>query len=208
MESCCHGNEPALLRLWASQARTLRTVLVINSSMFLAEVAAGIIAGSVALMADSLDMLGDALVYGFSLYAIGRSCRERASVALLKGGIMLLFGLGVLIETGWKVVTQELPIAPLMGVMGLIALAANGLCLFLLSRHREDDINMRSTWVCSRNDIIANLGVLLAAICVHRTHTIWPDVLVSLIIAGLFVWSATGVVRAAWNEIKDVATTS
>src|SRR4029079_10998970 len=156
--------------------------------MFLAELVAGLAAGSVAVVADSLDMLGDALVYGFSLYVIRRSEHWRAGAALLKGGIMLLFGVAVLANIVRKVLTQELPTVPLMGVVGVAALAANGLCLVLLTRHRADDINMRSTWICSRNDILANVGVLLAAAGVHWSGTIWPDVAVSSVITALFVW--------------------
>jgi Co/Zn/Cd efflux system component len=119
--------------------------MLINGGMFLTELAAGLAAGSVAVLADSLDMLGDALVYGFSLYVVRRNGRWRACAALLKGGIMLLFGLGVLGQIAWKLFTRELPTVPLMGGVGLAALAANSLCLFLLATHRADDINMRST---------------------------------------------------------------
>jgi Co/Zn/Cd efflux system component len=203
VEHCCHANETALAELWSRQVRTLSIVLAINSAMFLAEVIAALAAGSVALLADSLDMLGDALVYGFSLYVVGRSKPWRAGAALLKGALMLLFGLGVLAEIIWKLMTREVPIAPLMGMMGLVALAANGLCLYLLTRHRHDDLNMRSTWLCSRNDIVANLGVLLAAAGVYWFHAIWPDVVVSLVITVLFICSAAEVVRDSWREMRE-----
>jgi Co/Zn/Cd efflux system component len=182
------------------QRRVLRLVLVINLAMFLVELAAGLLAHSTALLADSADMLGDALVYGFSLYVIGRGAAWQARAALLKGGIMAAFGAGILVEVGTKLTRGVTPSADLMSGVGLLALAANASVLAMLWRHRADDINMRSVWLCSRNDVVANAGVLLAALGVALTGSAWPDIAMGLGIAGLFVTSAVGVIRAAFRR--------
>ena len=142
-------------------------------------------------------MLGDALVYGFSIYVIARGARMKAKAALLKGGIMAAFGLFVLGQAVYKMVFPQVPIFEVIGVIGLLALAANGACFFLLWRHRADDINMSSVWLCSRNDIIANVSVLFAAAGVWFTHSGWPDILVGLALAALFLRSALSVLRGA-----------
>jgi Co/Zn/Cd efflux system component len=180
-------------------------VLIINSGMFVAEAAAGLLAGSAALLADSLDMLGDALVYGVSLAVIGRSSRARAGAATLKGAVMLLFGLAVLAEVAYKLLTRHTPDASIMSIMAAVALVANSICLVLLTRHRADDINMRSAWICSRNDLAANVGVIFAGAGVFLTNTIWPDIIVGLLITGLFLVSASRVLRRAITELRSVA---
>jgi Co/Zn/Cd efflux system component len=170
--------------------------------MFGVELAAGIVAGSVSLVADSLDMLGDALVYGFSIYAVARGARQKALSALLKGGIMASFGLFVLTQAFFKALHPETPVVELIGAIGLLALAANTLCLALLWSHRDDDINMSSVWLCSRNDIIANISVLVAAACVWFFDSAWPDIIIGAALAGLFFKSATSVVRGALRELR------
>jgi Co/Zn/Cd efflux system component len=192
MDECC-GVRPIHDR----HRRVLQVVLWINAAMFLAELAAGLIAHSTALVADSVDMLGDAIVYGFSLYVIGRGPAWQARGALLKGGIMAAFGAGVLVEVVAKLARGLTPEASIMWTVALAALVANGSVLALLSRHRGDDINMRSAWLCSRNDVIANAGVLVAALGVSLSGSAWPDVLIGLAIAALFVLSAVGVIRQA-----------
>jgi len=192
MDECC-GVRPIHDR----HRRVLQVVLWINAAMFLAELAAGLIAHSTALVADSVDMLGDAIVYGFSLYVIGRGPAWQARGALLKGGIMAAFGAGVLVEVVAKLARGLTPEASIMWTVALAALVANGSVLALLSRHRGDDINMRSAWLCSRNDVIANAGVLVAALGVGLSGSAWPDVLIGLAIAALFVLSAVGVIRQA-----------
>lgn len=177
-------------------------VLAINAIMFVVELGAGLLAGSVALQADSLDMLGDTLVYSFSLVVVGRAALWQSRAALLKGSIMLLFGLGVLGQVGLKIIAGVPPSPDIVSVTGALALAANGACVALLFRHRADDINMRSTWVCSRNDIIANVSVILSAAAVAIFASIWPDVLVSLGIVALFLHSAAHVLGAATTEIR------
>jgi cation diffusion facilitator family transporter len=200
MDECCEirADVPA------HQRRVLHIVLWLNSVMFIAEFGAGILAHSTALLADSVDMLGDAVVYAFSLYAVARGSMWQARVALLKGLIMAAFGLAVLIEVGHKVIAGVVPAPDVMSVVGLIALGANTLCLILLSRHRGDDINMRSAWLCSRNDVIANAGVLLAAAGVALTRSAWPDIVVGLAIATMFATSAIGIIRDARQHLRRV----
>lgn len=197
MAGCCHEDDCHVETLGSRQAAMLWAVLGINAVMFAVEFAAGWIASSTALMGDSLDMLGDALVYGFSLFVVARSLRWKAVSAALKGGVMGLFGLGVLIEAGSKVFTGVTPQSSLMAAVGVLALAANSVCLVLLTRHRRDDVNMSSAWICSRNDLMANGGVLAAAAAVALTGSAWPDVLVGTAIAVLFLRSSASVLREA-----------
>ena len=167
------------------------------------ELVAGLLSGSVSLLSDSLDMLGDALVYGFSLYVVARGARMKAIAALLKGSIMAAFGLFVLGMAVYKIIVPQVPGFEIIGAIGLLALAANAICLFLLWHHREEDINMRSVWLCSRNDIIANISVLLAAVGVWVTHSGWPDIVVGLALAALFLKSAASVLQEARVELKN-----
>lgn len=205
MDSCCQDKGCELEALRGRQSRTLWTVLGINGGMFGLEMIIGLLAGSTALLADSLDMLGDAMVYGFSLYVVGRSTRWRAGTALMKGGIMAGFGLMVLSQAGYHLISPEVPNFRLMGLTGALALTANVTCLMLLTQHRNDDLNMRSTWMCSRNDIIANLGVLAAAAGVFATDSVWPDLAVGLLITVVFMRTAVHVVRLAVTELRRPA---
>ncbi len=202
MSDCCNDKACEIEALKAKQSSTLKAVLGINATMFGVELVAGIAAGSVALVADSLDMLGDALVYGFSLYAVTRGLREKAISALLKGGIMAAFGLTVLIQAFFKALHPEAPVVELIGVIGAMALIANGSCLALLWRHRADDINMRSVWLCSRNDIIANVSVLVAAAGVWALDSAWPDILVGTALAILFFRSSVHVIRDGLQALR------
>lgn len=198
MKECCEIRADVPI----AQRRVLRIVLWINAVMFVAELGGGLLASSTSLIADSVDMLGDALVYGFSLYAVGRGPAWQARAALLKGGIMALFGLVVLVEAGTKLIRGVVPAADVMGGVGLVAFAANAAVLFLLWRHRSDDLNMRSVWLCSRNDVVANVGVLAAAGGVAISGSAWPDITVGLLIAVLFVTSATTVIREARRQLR------
>jgi Co/Zn/Cd efflux system component len=198
MKDCC---AVPLEIITDRQRVVLRILLGINAAMFVVELAAGLLAHSTALLADSVDMFGDALLYGLSLYAVGRGPLWQARAALLKGGIMAAFGIGVLVEVALKLVGGWVPDAELMGGVGVLALAANGLCLALLWRRRRDDLNMRSAWLCSRNDVTANLAVLLAAAGVVLTGSAWPDVVTGLGIAAMFGASAVGVIRAARRDV-------
>ena len=192
MDDCCE-----IRPVHAQQRRVLHVVLWINLGMFLAELVAGIIAHSTALLADSVDMLGDAIVYGFSLYVIARAPLWQSRAALLKGIIMAAFGIGIVVEVAAKLARGLTPEAAIMWAVALAALVANASVLVLLRRHRADDINMRSAWLCSRNDVIANGGVHLAALGVGLTGSAWPDILVGLGIAALFGLSAVRVIREA-----------
>ncbi|EDZ66843.1 cation efflux family protein [Nitrosococcus oceani AFC27] len=170
--------------------------------MFFVEGWAGLLAHSTSLLADALDMLGDALVYGFSLFVLARSVRWQAGAALAKGGFMLVFGLGVLGEATYKVFYPIMPGVEMMGLIGGVALAANLVCFFLLYRHRSDNLNMRSTWLCSRNDLIANVGILLAAAGSYLLASRWPDILVGSLIASLFLSSAFSVLRQSLQALR------
>lgn len=202
MSSCCESKCGALAALRSKQARVLKIVLAINAVMFLVEGTAGLLTRSSSVLADSLDMFGDAAVYASSLYVLGRGPAAQARVAFGKGLVMVAFGLGVVVDVALKIAGARTPHAEGMGVIGIMALAANLACLFMLTRHREDDINMRSVWLCSRNDIIANVGVLLAAGGVALSGTRWPDVAVGTVIAVVFLSSATKVLREAAHEIR------
>jgi len=200
--SCCDDSACAVDQLQARQSLTLKWVLAINSIMFGVEFGAGLAAGSVALMADSLDMLGDALVYALSLYAVSRGVRWKAGAAMVKGLVMAAFGVFVLAQLAYRISHAMPPETALMGAIGALALAANLICLRLLTRHRDEDINMRSVWLCSRNDIIANVAVLVAAGLVTVTHQAWPDWLVGLGIAALFLHSAWRVLGQAAGMLR------
>lgn len=204
MAGCCEDKSCEIEALQRRQSSVLKMVLAINALMFVVEMTAGILSGSVSLVGDSLDMLGDALVYAFSLYVVTRGARMKAMAALFKGGIMAAFGLFVLAQAVYKILVPQLPVYEAIGAFGVLALAANSLCLFLLWKHRSDDINMSSVWLCSRNDLIANSAVILAALGVWLTASGWPDILVGLGLAVLFLRSALFVLRGAIAELKAV----
>jgi len=199
-EVCCH---PPLVERNCSREyrRVLWIVLGVNLSMFIVEMIAGFGARSVSLQADSLDFLGDTANYGISLFVAGMALRRRAMAALGKGLTMGLFGMWVLASSVWKVFGGTPPESVTMGVVGFTALAANALCLALLSSHRSGDSNMRSVWLCSRNDLIGNCAVVAAAIGVAGTAAVWPDVLVAAIMAVLALQGAAAIVKQARAEI-------
>lgn len=203
MSQCCQEKSCEIDALKESQYATLKWVLYINATMFVVEMVSGWLAHSTALLADSLDMLGDTLVYAFSLYVLHRTQKWKAISAIVKGIIMLLFGLFVLIEAGNKILHPVLPAAEYIGSVGLLALLANLVCLYLLWKHRSDDINMQSVWLCSRNDVIANSGVLLAALGVAVLQSRWPDIIIGLIIAALFLQSSFHVLRNAARQYQQ-----
>ena len=200
MSNCCNdGSELAILR--ERQSGTLKVVLAINAVMFFVIVAAGLHAGSAALLSDSLDNLGDALTYALSLYAVSLGARMKARVAFFKGLLILLAALVVVGQIGYRLVNPAVPLFELMGVFSLLGLAANGVCLSLLWRHRTEDVNMSSVWECSRNDIASNLSVFIAAGGVWATGSGWPDLLVASFLVVLFLRSAARVLSAARAEL-------
>lgn len=202
-DHCCDENDANLQVMQQRQTRMLWVVLLINAVMFVVEFVAGWLAASTALLGDSLDMLGDALVYGLSLVVVAKSLRWKAIAAGFKGVVMFLFGGLVLVEAVHKIMTGYVPASIPMMVIGAVALIANVVCLVLLTRHRADDVNMHSSWVCSRNDLVANAGVILAGLLVLLTGHVWPDVLVGVIIAILFIRSSLDVLRQARRRYKQ-----
>src|SRR5262245_60463319 len=201
--SCCTA--PALdpHRGNPSYRRALWVVLGINASMFIFEIGAGLAAGSASLQADALDFLGDAGNYAISLLVVGMALRYRAMAALAKGSTMAVFGLWVLGITGWHAWHGTLPQAFTMGAIGFAALAANAASFGLLWSHRGGDANMQSAWICTRNDVLGNLTVLLAALGVLGTGTGWPDVLVAAIMASLALQGAFIVIWQARIELQS-----
>lgn len=202
MADCCEDKSCAIDALGKKQGATLKVVLLINAVMFFVELAAGLLSGSTALLSDSLDNLGDALTYGISIYAISTAPNIKARVALFKGGLILAAGLFVLGQVIYRVINPITPTYETMGLISLLALLANSICLWLLWKHREDDINMSSVWECSRNDVASNISVFLAAGAVWLTQSGWPDILIGLVLALLFLKSAYKVITGAIAEIK------
>lgn len=185
--------------------RVLWIALAINATMFVVELTAGLAAGSVSLQADALDFLADAANYGISLVVVGMALRYRALAALVKGASMGLFGLWVIGATVWHTVNGTLPEASIMGAVGFAAFVANAAVLAMLWAYREGDSNMRSIWLCSRNDVIGNFAVMLAALGVFGTGTGWPDVAVAAVMGTLALHSACLVIRQAIGERSQVA---
>jgi Co/Zn/Cd efflux system component len=197
----CHASDP--LRGHPGYRRALCVVLGINAAMFLVEIAAGLAAGSAALQADALDFLGDAANYGISLLVVGMALRYRAMAALVKGASMAAFGLWVIATVIWHAVHGTLPSAIAMGAVGLAALAANAASFGILWFYRAGDANMRSAWICTRNDVLGNLAVLLAALGVFGTGTGWPDIVVAATMAALALQGASTVLRQSLGELRQ-----
>jgi Co/Zn/Cd efflux system component len=204
MADCCQDDE--LTELLAQRQRgTLRIVLGINAVMFLVILAAALQGRSTALLADSLDNLGDALTYGLSLFAVSRGPVVKARVALFKGALIFLAACAVAAQIVHRLLVPAVPVFEIMGAFSLLALAANGLCLHLLWRHRFEDVNMSSVWECSRNDIAANLSVFIAAGAVWLTDSGWPDLLVGLGLLVLLLRSSIRVIGSARAELHAAA---
>jgi Co/Zn/Cd efflux system component len=202
-ECCCpppleldphRGNQAYRRVLWA--------VLAINAAMFLVEIGAGLAAGSASLQADALDFLGDAANYAISLFVVGLALRYRATAALVKGATMGVFGLWVIGTIVWHALHGTLPNAFTMGTVGLAALVANAASFGLLWAYRTGDANMRSAWICTRNDVLGNVAVLLAAVGVFGTGTGWPDIVVAAVMASLALQGAAVVARQAAEELR------
>jgi Co/Zn/Cd efflux system component len=183
--------------------RVLWIALSVNAGMFLVELIAGAAAGSVSLQADAMDFLGDAANYLISLLVLGMTLQWRARAALLKGLSLGVVGLWVAGQTAWNALYQTVPQAEVMGIVGVLALAANVACALMLYFHRHGDANRRSVWICSRNDAIANIAVLAAALGVFGTGTGWPDIIVAAVMAGLSVSGAAQIIRQSLAELRS-----
>lgn len=201
MSGCGCGGTAVFDGASVAYRRVLWAVIAINATMFFVELTVGVIAGSMALRADALDFLGDTATYGLSLYAIGRSARFRASAAMIKGLSLGVLGVWVLGSTAYRVLVLGVPDAGLMGGIGMLAFVANVISALLLMRWRSGDANVRSVWLCSRNDAIGNLAVIAAAGGVAASGTGWPDLAVAAVIAGLFLHSAIGIITQARGEL-------
>ena len=183
--------------------RRLWIVISINAAMFLTEMSAGLLAGSQALQADALDFFGDTLTYSISLAVIGMSLRVRATAAIFKGLSLFAMGLWVFGSTAYQVLVLGVPRAEIMGAIGILALAANVTSVLLLMKYREGDANVRSVWLCSRNDAIGNVAVVLAALGVWGSATAWPDLIVAAIMAALFLYSSMQILFQSWAEYRS-----
>jgi len=198
----CSGN-PHFDGLDPTYKQILWVVIGINAGMFVVEMLAGRAAGSQALQADALDFLGDAFTYGLSLAVIGMSRKVRSTAALLKGVSLFLIGLWVLGSSAYQFLVLGLPEADIMGVIGLLALTANVASVLLLMRYKDGDANVRSVWLCSRNDAIGNVAVIVASLAVWFTASALPDVVVAMVMAGLFLRSSQLILRQAWKELQN-----
>lgn len=197
MSGCDSCSTDKIAKASKQQKRVLIIVLLINAGMFVVEFMAGLISHSTALMADSLDMLADALIYALGLFALGRAEHWKNRAALTSGIFQMILGMGILLQPIYLLSTNNMPDAFNMGVFGVLALIANSISFFLLMAYRDGDINMRATWVCTRNDMINNVGVLIAAGLVYWLSSPLPDVIIGLIIAFIVMRSAWGVIREA-----------
>ena len=202
MSVCGCGDGVKFDGLSAAFKRVLWAVIAINAAMFAAEMGAGLLAGSHALKADALDFLGDTATYTITLFVIGMPLAWRARAALFKGLTLGAMGLWVLASTAYHVLVLGVPRAEVMGAVGLLALVANLICVLMLLKYRDGDANVRSVWLCSRNDAIGNVAVILAASGVWATAAAWPDLIVAGLMASLFLWSSVQIVRQALAELR------
>ena len=202
MAGCC-GHDAKFDGVSDDYKRRLWIVIAINAVMFGVEMVAGQLAGSQALQADALDFLGDSLTYGISLAVIGASIRVRTNAALAKGVSLMLMGAWVFGSTLYRVFYIGVPEAEIMGIIGFMALAANLASVAILVRYKDGDANVRSVWLCSRNDAIGNVAVMLAALGVWGTSTGWPDLIVAAIMASLFLSSSVQIIRKALAERRE-----
>lgn len=200
-DSSCSSSKPPVDKTYR---RVLWAALLINLAMFLVEIVAGVTAGSVSLKADALDFLSDATNYAVSLFVLGMALAWRAKAALVKGISLGVVGLWVAVSTFSNAISGAVPAAEIMGAVGFLALASNVGVAVMLYAFRQGDANMRSVWICSRNDAIGNVAVMLAALGVFGTGTGWPDVIVAAILATLAVWGASQIIRQALAELHSV----
>ncbi len=203
-DSCCASNT-CQSQATPRYRRALWIALAVNAVMFAVELGAGWNAGSVSLLADAADFLGDAANYGVSLMVLSMAIAWRSRAALLKGATMGLYGLFVLGHAAWNATHGVIPEAATMGVVGSLALVANLSVAVMLYAFRDGDANMRSVWLCSRNDAIGNIAVILAAAGVFGLGSAWPDLLVAVLMAVLGLTAARSVIAQARAELKEIA---
>lgn len=201
MASCCENKNCAIEAMKKKQSKTLKIVLLINIVLFFLTASYAFVANSASLFTDSLDDLGDAITYALSLYVVYKSNVAKAKVALFKGLLILAGALFVLSQVIIHVIDKSVPLFETMGMVAFIALLGNLTCLFLLTRHKDEDINMSSVWECSKNDILNNSAVILAALIVGITGNGWADVIVGFILAALLIRSSIKVIKSSYAEI-------
>ncbi|MCY4013342.1 MAG: cation transporter [Gammaproteobacteria bacterium] len=198
-DTCCNTIDVA--NLHAGQRRVLAWVFAINVAAFAVMVAGSLLSGSSALLSGTLDNLGDALTYALSLAVVGASARAKARVAMLKGLLILGAALAVAVQIAWRLSDMQAPVASTMSVAAVVNLAANAACLKLLTPYRRSDVNMSSSWECSRNDVVEGIAVIGAAVAVWAFDSAWPDIVVAVILLAVFLRSASRVLRGAWREL-------
>ncbi len=202
-KDCCEAEKIDLTKEQnTSLTKVFWIVLVINLVMFLTEAIAGYVAHSSALWADSLDMFADVFVYGLSLYVLSRGHQARVKASLVKGILMALLGLFVVGEAIFKIINPVQPLGDTISLIGGLALVANAACLFLLMRYKNTDLNIKSAWICTRNDVFANAGVIIAGLLVGYFSSMWPDIIVSFAIAFVVLNSSKGVIKESLQHIK------
>ena len=202
--STCHDHQPAQ-SVSPTYKKVLWVALIVNLGMFIVEVASGLKAGSVSLLADSLDFFGDAANYAVSLFVLGMALSIRAKAALVKGATLGIFGVGVLAYTAYRLWTGQVPEPLTMGVVAVLALVANVAVALMLYKWREGDSNMQSVWLCSRNDAIGNVAVVAAAGLVAWTGSAWPDLAVAVLMATLGITAARTIITQAWRELNQTS---
>jgi len=199
-DTCCQSKDGK--HGWDCPYRKiLLIILLINAVMFVVELISGAYSGSQSLLADAIDFFGDAANYGISLYVLNKSIESRAKASMIKGTTMALFGIWILGSTFYKAFSETLPQAEIMGIVGFLALIANVICAILLYKYRSGDSNRESVWICSRNDAIGNIAVMIAALGVFASETKWPDLIVAFIMAGLAISGANKIIKKARNEM-------
>ena len=187
-----------------AQKRVLYWLLAINATMFVIELSLGWIAESTALIADSIDMLADAIVYGIGLYAVGRSLTDKAKAALASGYFQAALGLLILVDIVRRIIVGSEPVSELIMVVGTAALIANFICLVLISKHKEGEVHMRASWIFSTNDVIANVGVILGGLLVWWLDTRWPDIIIGIVISVVILRGAKRILSDAKKELSKV----
>ena len=202
MSGCC--DDKVFEGMSDGYKRALLAVILINAVMFFVELTAGLKSGSQALLADALDFAGDSATYAISLFVIGASLRTRAMASLFKGGSLAFIAIIILGSSLYRFLGDTVPVAETMGIIGFLALVANLTCLVILMRWRDGDSNVRSVWLCSRNDAIGNVGVIIAGVVVAITGAAWPDLVVAILLATLFLRSSVSIISQARAELKSV----